>query len=119
MHEMSLAESILQIVEATAAKENATQVTEVVLEIGALASVETAALRFAFEVVKRNSVAATARLEIARIPGEGWCLPCGQRVPLSGLGDLCPCCGSAQVQPTHGTDMRVKEIVLADHSTAR
>ena len=40
MHEMSLAEGVLQLVEETAQRENAQRVKLVVLEIGRLSSVE-------------------------------------------------------------------------------
>ncbi|MCL2075194.1 MAG: hydrogenase maturation nickel metallochaperone HypA [Betaproteobacteria bacterium] len=111
MHEMSLAESVLSLVEETARRENVGMVKTVVLEIGALANVEIEALRFCFEAARR-SVTKDAALEIQEIPGQGWCLPCGEAVLLARLGDLCPRCGSGQVQPTMGMEMRVKEIEI-------
>ncbi|MGB4466658.1 MAG: hydrogenase maturation nickel metallochaperone HypA [Azovibrio sp.] len=112
MHEMSLAEGILQQVEDTARREGARQVRTVVLEIGALASIEVEALRFCFDAVTRNSLAAGATLEIQTLPGAGWCLPCGATVPITELYDACPRCGSYQVQATAGTQMRIKEIEI-------
>ncbi len=112
MHEMSLAEGVLEIVEATARRENATRVKTVVLEIGRLSSVEPAALEFCFEAVVHGSVAAGAKLDMQMVPGAGWCMPCGQTVTLDELYGACPRCGSHQVQPTAGTEMRVKEIEI-------
>lgn len=112
MHEMSLAEGILQLVEETARRENAVQVKMVVLEIGQLAAIEEAALRFCFDVVTRNSLAEGSVLEICRVPGSGWCLPCGMTVPLAERFGTCPHCGSPQVQITGGTEMRVREIEI-------
>ena len=57
MHEMALAESVREIVEETARSSGARRVTAVRLEIGKLAQVEIEAMRFAFEVVKRGSLA--------------------------------------------------------------
>ena len=113
MHEMSLAEGILQLVEDTARREGARRVKLVVLEIGSLASIEVEALRFCFDAVTRDSPAEGASLEIQTVPGAGWCLPCGATVPISALYDACPRCGSYQVQATAGTAMRVKEIEIA------
>jgi hydrogenase nickel incorporation protein HypA/HybF len=112
MHEMSLAEGILQLVEDTAKRENAHVVQEVVLEIGQLAQVELEALRFCFDVVIRDSVAEGATLSIVTVPGSGWCLPCAQTVALPETLGACPVCGSHQVQVTGGADMRVKEIAI-------
>ncbi len=112
MHEMSLAEGILQLVEETALKANAQRVKTVVLEIGELASVELQSLQFCFNVVTRDSLAAAATLEIVSVPGAGWCLPCAKTVQIHESYAACPTCGSYQIQPTAGTEMRVKEIEI-------
>lgn len=112
MHEMSLAEGVLQLVEDTARREGAARVKTVVLEIGRLSSVEPEALKFCFEAVTRGSLADGAALEIIAVPGAGLCLACGETVPLAELYGACPDCGSHQVQATAGTEMRVKEIEI-------
>ena len=48
MHEMSLAQGILQIVEDTLAREGGGRVSLIRLEVGRLAGVELDALRFGF-----------------------------------------------------------------------
>jgi len=110
MHEMSLAESILQIVEETAKAEGCSRVKAVCLEIGQLASVEVESLRFCFDVVTRDSVASGARLEIIETRGQGWCMKCSRNVPVAALYEPCPVCGSYQVQVTGGEEMRVREL---------
>lgn len=112
MHEMSLAEGVLQLVEETAQREKAQRVKLVVLEIGRLSSVEPEALKFCFEAVTHGSIAQDAALEIIEVPGAGWCMPCAKTVPMTESFGACPQCGSYQVQPTGGTDMRVKEIEI-------
>lgn len=112
MHEMSLAEGVLQLVEDTARRENASRVKTVVLEIGRLSSVEPDALAFCFEAVTHSGIAHGAALEIVPVPGAGWCMVCSATVPMDELWGACPTCGSHQVQPTAGTEMRVKEIEI-------
>ena len=112
MHEMSLAEGVLQLVEETARREGAKRVKLVVLEIGRMSSVQPEALSFCFDVVTRNSVLEGAALEIVDVPGAGWCMQCAETVPISALYDPCPKCGSYQVQATSGTEMRVKELEI-------
>lgn len=112
MHEMSLAEGVLQLVEDTARRESARRVKLVVLEIGRLSSVEPEAIRFCFEAVTHGGIAQGAALEIIDVAGAGWCLPCAETVALGELYGACPKCGSHQVQPTGGTEMRVKEIEI-------
>jgi hydrogenase nickel incorporation protein HypA/HybF len=113
MHEMALAESMLEIVESTARKAGADRVTNVRLAIGALSHVAPDALRFCFDVVTRGSIAEGASLDIEDVPGEAWCMPCGRNVPIAQLGDPCPACGSFQLAVTQGSDMRVKDIAVA------
>lgn len=110
MHEMSLAEGVRGIVEDAARAQGFGKVRAVVLEIGELSSVEVDALRFCLEAVLRDTVAEGARIEVEAVPGVGWCLPCAASVAVHRLYDPCPQCGGYQVQPTAGTEMRVKEL---------
>ena len=80
MHEMALCESVLQIVASTARRNAALRVKVVRLEIGELSQVEPDALRFAFDVVTRRSIADGARLEIDAVPGTAWCMQCARPV---------------------------------------
>ena len=113
MHERSLAEGVLGVVQDAARAHHPCAVRTVRLEIGELAAVELDALRFAFEVVKRGSVAEDAQLEIVRVPGSAWCMKCSRSVPIAGRGEPCPGCGGWQLQVTNGEQMRVKELELA------
>jgi hydrogenase nickel incorporation protein HypA/HybF len=113
MHEMALAESMLEIVEDTARRNGAARVKVVWLEIGALSHVAPEALRFCFDAVTRGGIADGATLEIVSTPGAAWCMPCGETVPLARLGDACPRCGSYQLTVARGGEMRVKEIEIA------
>lgn len=112
MHEMSLAEGILQLIEDAARAENVQRVSAVYVEVGQLASVEVESLRFCFDVVIKDSVADGARLEIIDVPGTGWCMDCSQAVPMNDKLAGCPQCGSYRVQVTGGTEMRVKELEI-------
>ena len=110
MHEMSLAEGVLRIIEDHAKKESFSRVKSVWLEIGALSGVEPEAMRFCFDAVTRGSVAEGAALEIIAAPGSGWCMQCSETMPMQELYSACPRCGGYQLQVTGGTEMRVKEM---------
>lgn len=110
MHEMSLAEGVLQIIEDASQQQQFKRVKTVILEIGQLSAVEPEAMRFCFDVVTKHSVAEGAALEIVETPGMGWCMHCAQTVALSEQFGACPLCSSHQVQVTDGTEMRVKEL---------
>ena len=110
MHEMSLAEGVLQIIEDAARSEGFTQVKAVWLEIGQLAGVEKESLCFYFDVVTRNSIAQDARLEIIEMPGRGKCLQCACDMLVATLFEACTQCGSYQIEVISGDELRVKEL---------
>lgn len=113
MHEMSLCESILGILNEQAEQQAFSKVDRVCLEVGPLSGVEPEALRFGFDVVMRGSLAEQARLDIVIPPAMAWCQPCGQNVPVSERYDPCPVCGALQLQVTSGAELRIKELEVS------
>jgi hydrogenase nickel incorporation protein HypA/HybF len=110
MHEMSLAESVLRIIEDEAQAQQFRRVRSVTLEIGKLAAVEPEAMRFAFGAVMRDTVAEGARLDLVETPGHGCCADCGATVQMDEPLALCSQCGSGRVHVTGGDRMRVVEL---------
>ncbi len=110
MHEMSLCESVLQIVEEEAARQRFSKVKWLQLEIGTLAGVEVEAMRFCFDAVSRNSVLEGAALDIVQPVGQAWCMQCAKTLPLRERYQPCPECGGYQLQVTGGGEMRIKEL---------
>lgn len=113
MHEMALAEGVLQLIEDAAREQEFERVTAVWLEIGELSGVEAEAMKFCFDVVTKDSIAAGARLEVIALPGSGWCMECAMTVPMAEVFGECPRCGSHRMQVSGGTEMRVKELEVA------
>jgi len=110
MHEMALAEGVLQILQDQAREQNFQQVKTVWLEIGELSHVEPDALSFCFDAVVDGSLAEGAKLEIISTPGKAWCHNCAKDVHVSDLTEACPLCRGYQLQMTGGDNMRVREL---------
>lgn len=110
MHEMSLCESILSVIEQQAVAQSFRKVNRVRLEIGPLAGVETEAMRFSFDVVSRNTLADGAALEIIMPAITAWCMQCAEPVEVATRYDACPECGGGQVQITGGDELRIKDM---------
>lgn len=113
MHEMSLCEAVLQTIEQQALKQDFGRVTTICLEIGALAAIDTDALRLCFEIVVRGSLAEHARLEILSIAGSGYCQDCRQEVEVQQLYDQCPRCAGVRLDIINGQQMRIKYLEVA------
>jgi hydrogenase nickel incorporation protein HypA/HybF len=110
MHELSLAEGILRVLEQTRERDPFERITQLRLEVGALAGVEIESLRFALNCIAANTLLAGASIEINQPPGDAWCLPCAQSVEITSRLDACPICGGYQLQATGGTELRVVDM---------
>ena len=110
MHEVSLIESVVDLVEDERRKQDFSRVRMIRLEVGALGHAEPEALRFCFDAVTSGTIADGARLEIETVPGEGWCSGCRRTVPLEERFAACPLCGIAQVRMTAGDELRLAEM---------
>jgi hydrogenase nickel incorporation protein HypA/HybF len=78
VHELSLIESVVALVEDERRKQPFTRVRMIRLTLGALAHAEPAALRFCFDAVTRGTVADGARLDIDIVAGAA-AAPCRWR----------------------------------------
>ena len=114
MHEVSLAEGIIEVVENAARGAGAKRIKTVRIAVGELSNVEIDALTFAFESVKRGTVADGAALVIDRPEGRAWCMDCMKEVPLHRYGDACPSCGNYHLMPSEGRDLKVVDLESED-----
>ena len=109
MHEISLVESVVALIEDERRKQGFSRVRAIRLKVGTLGHAEPEALRFCFDAVTNGTVAAGARLEIEIVPGEGWCDGCQRKVPLEERFGACPTCGGG-VRMIAGDELRVAEM---------
>lgn len=112
MHELTLAERALGIVDKTARAAGAQRVTRIRLSIGALAHVDPDTMQYCCEVVSRDSLAEGAQIEVTRAPGLAWCSTCQAEVALAQVGEPCPACGGYQLRITDGDQMQVVDISI-------
>lgn len=110
MHEVSICEGILGVIEDQARQHGFSAVRRITLEIGAFAGVEKSALRFGFDAVMRGSVAEGARLEIIDLPGRARCYDCMETVEIMDRLACCPRCGGARMLPEGGDEMRIRDM---------
>ncbi|MBW7984632.1 hydrogenase maturation nickel metallochaperone HypA [Enterobacillus tribolii] len=112
MHEISLCQSALEIIERYARENRARRVTAVWLEIGALSCIEADALSFSFDIVCRDTLAEGCRLHISTIPARAWCWDCSSAISVERHDAGCPNCGSRNLRVDGGDDMQIKQIEI-------
>lgn len=107
MHEMAIAQGILDIVLKTAAENKAKKVTGIKLLIGKMTQIEPESLAFGFEALSMGSIAEGANLDITIVPLVGKCNSCDQQFSVEKYCFLCPHCNSASVVVVSGRELAV------------
>lgn len=119
MHELSMADGILKAVISNAEQNDATEVTEVTIEIGKLALLNPEQVKFMLGVLSEDTIAKDANFVMVEIPIEIKCKKCGY-IGLADSDDLdhyapmveCPKCENKVIEVTNGKDCIVKNIVI-------
>jgi hydrogenase nickel incorporation protein HypA/HybF len=109
MHELGLAQEIVEIIAERAAEK---KVKRVILEIGKLSCVLPDSIRFCFDLCAEGTIAEGAELEILQPPGRGLCRRCGAQFPLDSLLGRCAC-GSSDVDWAGGEELKLKAVEIA------
>ncbi len=106
MHELSIAESVVDMV---CERTEGRTVRCVRLRVGRLAGVVTESLEFCFELASAGTPLEGADLEIEQPAGVAHCRTCGRDFELADLILLCPC-GSADVEVVTGQELTVASV---------
>ena len=112
MHELSIAQSIVELAEREARNHRAVSIEELELEIGDLAGIDWLALEFAMESAVKDTILENARVIRQRVAGEGRCGDCENQFPAENLLTACPSCGSYVVKITKGKELRIKSLMI-------
>jgi hydrogenase nickel incorporation protein HypA/HybF len=115
MHELSIAQSIVEIVEQYAPAGRSVQVVRVAL--GQLSGVVPESLEFCFQAVVSDSPFEGARLQIDEIPLRARCQTCGTEFPVEWAVFVCGNCSGTDLEILSGTELKVTEIELAEESS--
>ena len=112
MHELSLAQSLVEQIQSAAAAENAVRVLRIVVEIGPYAGVETVAFEFAFPFAAEDTLAADAELVVEEVPAMVECDACRATSRCEPTRLICPACGSDRVEIRGGHEFLIRAIEL-------
>jgi len=111
MHEVSIAVSLLEIIEKKCREEGYPSVESLKIRVGKASGILPEAMKFAFEVAKQDTVARNAKLVIDLIPVQGICKDCAGHFECESPYILeCPFCNSSLFQVISGYEMELVEI---------
>ncbi len=96
MHEMSIAESIMEIVAEEMKAHSCTKLIKVQVRYGALSQVVADSLQFCFEAIIKDTPYAEAILELEEVPILLHCAECGEKFnpPYEDIFVPCPICAN-------------------------
>lgn len=110
MHELPVTENILEISLKYAQESNASQITNIYLVIGQMASIVDDSVQFYWEIISKGTIAENARLHFNRIPTKFQCLKCNHQFIYNGDDFECPNCGSVEVKIIDGDQFFLEAI---------
>jgi hydrogenase nickel incorporation protein HypA/HybF len=114
MHELSLAQNIVDIVQQHVPADQAKSVATIKLRIGQMSGVVADSLDFCFSAITSATPLSSARLRIEHIPFTLRCSTCNNSFTSEFGTVLCPTCGSENTEVIGGTEMQIVEIELRD-----
>ena len=117
MHEISIANSVVDVAREHAEHEGAAKVTAITLRIGALSCVHKQSLLFGFELVSKETLLEGAELKIVEVPVTIFCVSCRQEVELPGIQQFCcPFCQTPSADIRRGRELDIESIEIIDRA---
>jgi hydrogenase nickel incorporation protein HypA/HybF len=111
LHELSIADSVVQIASSHA---NGRRVTKVWLKVGHLRQVVPSALAFGFELLAEGTPVEGAELEVEDVPATGSCRDCGVESRLESFPLQCVACGGFDLKLLEGEELLVESLELEE-----
>jgi len=112
MHELSIAESIIDIVNENTKQHPDKKVNKITLDIGVLSGVIPEALTFAFEELLKHSPYKNAMIEMNHIKAKAVCHQCKFIFEPNDIFTPCPACHSSDIELIEGKELNVRSIII-------
>ena len=110
MHEASIAQSLLGIVQRAVEKTEVRKIVQIEISIGRLKAIEPELLVSCFDFMAEETVCEGAELMINEIPISVSCEACGEISDVSGFRFRCGICDSGALKIIRGSELKVDRI---------
>ncbi len=114
MHELSLANSIIENVKELAIEEHFTRILSLTLSVGALSGVDGDSLEFCLIEVAKGTILENAKIIIEKIPIKIECNRCKKSFFPENFILNCPYCHSLEVSVISGKEFNIKNLEVVD-----
>ena len=113
MHEVGIMHSTLAHAEEQARAAGATTIHSLRMRVGGMSGVVAEALRFAFEALSAESMAAGATLEIETVVPACWCPHCQAEFEVDDFVFLCPRCQHPCSELRRGRELELASLEIS------
>ena len=110
MHELKIAEELVQIVLQVAEEEKLKKVTKVNIQFGKMIMIVPDIFHFVFESAVKGTIAKNARLSLEILPIKIACNKCKEETEMDDLFFVCPICGSNSLEVVQGRETVIESI---------
>lgn len=110
MHEMTITQSLLDLVLEEAAKTRASKVVLINVVLGEMSSVADRSIRSNFDLISRGTPAEGAELSFRNVPKQARCLKCAHTFRPDDICWQCPKCQSVEFEIITGNELYVESI---------
>lgn len=115
MHELSIAVSIIEMVQEEIERRGGVRVYAVHLKLGPLSGVVPEALETSYEIASEDTVLKGSRLLIEKVPVTVYCPNCDTQRQLESIQDFtCPECGVPTPNVVHGKELEVVSLEIGE-----
>ncbi len=110
MHELPVAQSILDIALKHAQKADAKRITDLHIVMGELSKLVDELIQFYWEMIAQDTIAEGAQLHFRMVPAEFQCMACFLKYKPDGEEFSCPNCGAVGVKIIAGEEFALEAI---------
>jgi len=114
MHELSIAENIVEIIHQHVEKERLIDVRSVRVKVGTFSGVVADSLEFSYQAIIAGTPLEQSFLSMERIPFVVLCEDCQEKLMNDDGITQCLSCGSYRTKILSGKELQVKDIELED-----
>jgi len=114
MHEMSLVQNIIDIVEQEMIRHQVENLKAIHLSVGRMSAVVPEQLTLCFEILTSKTKLAGTALNINLVPLTYRCRHCDQEFTSEGITSQCPSCGAEDPEMIFGRELKIDSIEVMD-----
>lgn len=116
MHELSIAQIIIEQADAAAREAGGARVRGVTCRVGILRQIDGELLRDAFAMAMTGTACDGAELTVESVGMTARCSTCGRRFEIAGWNWACPRCGAEGMDLQGGDELEIVSLDISGHT---